>query len=268
MTQQLPVPVLDPHTRCAPAPGRAILQVSGEDRLRFLQGQVTQDMARVTRDGIAYGAMLTPQGKLFADFLLVDAGDSILIDVADGLADALAQRLSMFRLRSKVAITPVDLPVSRGLGVAPEGALPDPRDAALGWRLYGASVSQGDPIDWDALRIAARVPESGAELQPAESFILELDFERLNGVDFRKGCYVGQEVTARMHHKTELRRRLVIVALDTPVPVGTPILTETGKEAGTVFTQAGGRGLALVRVDRMVGRLTAADTAITVVEPA
>ena len=148
--------------------------------------------------------------------------------------------------------------VTRGLGSRPPGALDDPRDPALGWRLYGQALTQGDPVDWDAIRIAARVPETGIELVPGDSFVLELGFERLHGVDFRKGCYVGQEVTARMHHKATLRRHLTPVRVAAPVPAGTPVLTDEGREAGVLYTQAGGKGLALLRLDRSAGPLTAA----------
>ena len=115
-----------------------------------------------------------------------------------------------------------------------------------------------DDTDWDALRIAHLVPQSGAELQVNDSYILEMGFDRLNGVDFRKGCYVGQEVTARMKHKTQLRKGLARVSLDAPVPPGTPILTADGREAGTVFTQSGGRGIAYLRFDRMAEGMHAA----------
>jgi len=255
-------PQLSPEIRCEPAQGRTVLRVAGEDRIKFLQGQVSQDMARVTRDGIAYGAMLTPQGKLLADFLIIDAGEAVLLDVSAPVAETLAQRLTMVKLRSKVTIEPVEMPVTRGVGPAPEGALADPRDPSMGWRLYGSALTQGTAIDWDALRVASMVPETGAELQPGESYILELDFERLNGVDFRKGCYVGQEIIARMHHKTELRRRLMVVTVSSPVPSGTPVLTALGKDAGTLYTQSGGQGLALLRVDRANGPLTAGDAQV------
>ena len=259
-------PPLSPDARCAPAPDRAILRLEGEDREKFLQGLVTQDVRLAQRDGLAYAAMLTPQGKLIADFLIVappDAPEALLIDVFAPLATDLARRLMMFRLRSKVSVTLTDLPVTRGLGPPPPGALADPRNPALGWRLYGTALAQGAPIDWDALRIAALVPETGAELIPGDSFILELGFERLHGVDFRKGCYVGQEVTARMHHKTDLRRGLRRVTLAAPVPAGTPILTADGKEAGTLHTQTAGQGLALLRHDRCDGPLTAAGQLLT-----
>ena len=248
---------LDPSVRCSPVPGRALLSVSGADRISFLQGLVTQDMGRVAREGIGYGAMLTPQGKLVADFLLVSQGDAILIDLAEGLAEDLVRRLTMFRLRAQVSIDRVAMPVTRGIGPAPEGALADPRSAVLGWRLYGQALEQGAAVDWDALHIEALVPQTGADLVPGESFILEAGFPRLNGVDFRKGCYVGQEVTARMHHKTELRRGLVVLSVPVPVPPGTPVLLEDGREAGVLGTQAGGKGLALMRLDRLDGALTA-----------
>lgn len=256
------------ETRCAPDPNRAILRVSGDDRVKFLQGLVTQDVNQVLREGIGYGAMLTPQGKLFADFFLVAADDALLIDVAESLAEDLQRRLALFTLRSKVAIERRDMAVSRGLGPAPEGALADPRHPSLGWRLYGKRCEQGESIDWDALRVAACVPETGAELIPGDSYILEHGFVALNGVDFRKGCYVGQEVTARMHHKTDLRRRLMRVAVSAPVPVGTPVIAGDGREAGTLFTQANGQGLALLRRDRCDGLLSAGEATVTLLPQA
>ena len=142
------------------------------------------------------------------------------------------------------------------MGPAPAGALPDPRHAALGWRLYSEAPGGEPEIDWDAVRVAACVPESGVELIPDDSYILECGFERLNGVDFRKGCYVGQEVTARMKHKTELRKGLATVEVEGAAPVGTEILAE-GKSAGVLYTQSGGRGIAYLRFDRAEGTMTA-----------
>jgi folate-binding protein YgfZ len=112
-------------------------------------------------------------------------------------------------------------------------------------------------VDWDAIRVRHVIPESGIELVPDETYILEAGFERLHGVDFRKGCYVGQEVTARMKHKTELRKGLVGVRIDGSAPVGTEILGEDGKSAGTLFTQSGGHAIAYLRHDRATGQLSA-----------
>lgn len=248
---------LDPQSRCAPVLDRAILRISGPDRVAFLQGLVSNDLARLEGQGIVYAAMLTPQGKYLADFFLVAAPEAVLLDVAAPLAEDLARRLTLYKLRAKVEISPAAVAVTRGIGPAPEGALADPRHVAMGWRLYGAALEQGAAVDWDALRIEAMVPETGIELIPGESYILEQGFARLAGVDFRKGCYVGQEVTARMHHKTELRRGLVRVRIKGQAPVGSEITSTDGKPAGTLFTQSGGRALAWLRHDRAEGPMQA-----------
>ncbi|UFM65353.1 folate-binding protein [Paracoccus sp. MA] len=224
---------------------RRILAVSGEDRVEFLQGLVTNKVGEVP----AWAALLTPQGKYLADFLVVPDGGRLLVDVDARLADDLLRRLSMYKLRSKVALEPTDLTVARGIGEMPDAAIADPRHPALGWRLYGGQGDDG--TDWDAIRVAHCIPETLIELIPNETFILEAGFERLHGVDFRKGCYVGQEVTARMKHKTELRKGLVTVGIEGAAPVGTPILMADGREAGTLFTQSGGRAIAHMRFDRM-----------------
>ena len=138
-------------------------------------------------------ALLSPQGKYLADFFLVPRPDCILIDVQSDLAAGLIRRLSMYKLRADVQIAPSALRVSRGLGPLPAGAFVDPRHPALGWRLYRTAEGGAQQIDWDAIRVAHCIPESGIELVPDDSYILEAGFERLHGVDFRKGCYVGQE---------------------------------------------------------------------------
>ncbi len=240
---------------------RKIFRISGPDREKFLQGLVTNDVRRLPEAGILYAALLTPQGKYLADFFLVAEPEAILVDVAAPIADDLARRLMMYRLRSDVTIEETPLKVSRGTGPAPEGALADPRLPALGWRAYGAAGGD-DGTDWDALRVEHVVPETGIELGP-ETYILEAGFERLGGVDFRKGCYVGQEVTARMKHKTELKKGLVQVAIDGAAPPGTPITTEAGKPAGTLYTRSGGRALAHLRFDRARTPLRAGDARVT-----
>lgn len=239
---------------------RRILRLTGADSHTFLQGLITNDVDKLP-DGPIYAAILTPQGKYIADFFVVAQDGGILIDVAETLGDMLTQRLTMYKLRADVAIETLDLHLHRGLGAAPEGAYTDPRDPALGWRAYAAKPQTADDTDWDALRVANMVPETGVELT-ADSFILEMGFERLNGVDFRKGCYVGQEVTARMKHKTSLRKGLARVNLEGAAPLGTE-LTANGKPAGIVFTQAEGQGLAYLRFDRAKGPMQAGDVGVT-----
>jgi tRNA-modifying protein YgfZ len=238
------------------AADRTILSVTGPERTEFLQGLVTNDVGKLSR-GLVYAAMLTPQGKYLADFLLVPQPEAILIDVKSDLAEGLARRLAMYKLRAKVEIAQSPLHVHRGLGEPPADGFADPRHPALGWRAYRNEPGDAPAIDWDRVRAEHCIPETGIELIPDDSYILESGFDRLNGVDFRKGCYVGQEVTARMKHKTELKKGLVPVTVDGSAPVGTEIVTDAGKPAGKLFTQSDGRGIAYLRLDRAEGPLTA-----------
>ncbi|MFP5296731.1 MAG: YgfZ/GcvT domain-containing protein, partial [Alphaproteobacteria bacterium] len=212
-------------TRIARLDSRALVRVSGPDARPFLHNLLTQDVETLAPGELRFGALLSPPGRLLFDLFLSGEADGVLLDVAADRREALLQRLSMYRLRADVALAPAGIGVRRGTGPAPEGALPDPRHPALGWRLYGAGDGE-DGTDWDALRVEHVIPETGIELTP-ETYILEAGFERLNGVDFRKGCYVGQEVTARMKHRGLAKKRLMRVALEgAPPPPGAPILLD------------------------------------------
>lgn len=226
---------------------RKILRLTGADTATFLQGLITNDLDKMG-DGLLYAAILTPQGKYIADFFLCRDGDAILMDADAEQAPALAQRLTMYKLRADVAIEETTLHLHRGLDDTPADGLADPRAASLGWRAYRDTPQSDDTTDWPALYVAHEIPASGVELT-GDSYILENGFERLNGVDFRKGCYVGQEVTARMKHKTELRKGLALVDIDGQAPVGTPI-TRDGRTIGTLFSQADGKALAYLRFDK------------------
>ncbi|MEC7764322.1 MAG: folate-binding protein [Pseudomonadota bacterium] len=238
---------------------RTIFRLTGADRVKFLDNLVTNN---VKPGGISYAALQTPQGKYIADFFMVDQGDETLIDVDSTLAQPLGQRLNMYKLRADVQIEATELHALRGRGDMPEGAYPDPRHEALGWRLYSDTPGDAPATDWDALRVALNVPASGEELTP-DTFILEAGFDRLNGVDFKKGCFVGQEVTARMKHKTELRKGYVTVTFDGPADPGTESVTAEGKPAGKLHTRAGDRAIAYLRFDRAEGPMTAGDATVT-----
>ena len=241
---------------------RTVLSLSGADNLTFLQGMVSNDVAPLANaPGIVWAALLTPQGKYLADFFVVKTPAALLIDIKSTIADATLRRLTMYRLRTDVQITPTQMAVTRGLGPAPDGAFSDPRHPALGWRAYGETGS-APTIDWDAIRVTHTIPETGIELIADDSYLLESGFERLHGVDFRKGCYVGQEVTARMKHKTDLRKGLVRVRIDGAAAVGTPILAGD-KPSGTVFTQSGNHAIAYLRFDRLDGPLMAGSARIS-----
>ncbi len=242
------------------ANGRTVFGVSGPDRVKFLQGLVTNDVNRLN-EGMLYAAILTPQGKYIADFFLVEADNTILIDCDAEQADDLKKRLSLYKLRADVQIETTDLNVIRGIENPPPGAMPDPRHPALGWRLITSETGNPPSIDWDAIRVRNLIPASGVELVPNDTFILEAGFERLGGVDFRKGCYVGQEVTARMKHKTELRKGLARVSVEGSAPVGSEI-DASGKSAGTLYTQSGNQAIAYLRFDRAGSDMSAGSARI------
>lgn len=239
---------------------RAIYRITGPDRESFLQGLVTSDVAKLA-DGMVYAAFLTPQGKYIADFFLIPADNAVLLDVDASIAAPTIQRLSMYRLRADVQIEETALHLHRGTGTPPPDGFADPRHPDMGWRAYRDTPQTDDDTDWTARRVAHCIPETGIELTP-DSFILEAGFERLNGVDFRKGCYVGQEVTARMKHKTQLRKGLARVRLSGPAEPGTP-LTRDGKPAGELHSVSGDQAIAYLRFDRAGDGLMAGDTAVT-----
>lgn len=239
------------------AVGRRIIGLDGKDALPFLQGLVSNDVLPLANNkGIVWAALLTPQGKYLADFFVVSCAQGLLLDLPETLADATLRRLAIYKLRADVQLAPSALHVARGLGDPPISALPDPRHPALGWRLYGETPGAAPKTDWDAIRVAHCIPESGIELIPDDSYLLESGFEALHGVDFRKGCYVGQEVTARMKHKTELRKGLARVRVEGETAVGDEI-TVDGKPVGTLFTRAGDHAIAYLRFDRATGAMQA-----------
>jgi folate-binding protein YgfZ len=246
-------------------PGREVWRLTGRDVLTFLQGVVSNDVAPLGRGpGMVWAALLTPQGKYLADFLLARPPGApegeVLLEIAEPLAAATLRRLQMYRLRADVAFSPAGLLPCRGTGPTPLDALPDPRHPALGWRAWRAAPGSVPTTDWAAIRVEHLIPDYPDDLVPDDSYILEMGFERLHGVDFRKGCYVGQEVTARMKHKTELKKGLVRLRLAAPVAPGTPVTLPDGREAGRIGTVSGLRALAHLRFDRLAGPLMAGDT--------
>ncbi|MEO0401501.1 MAG: folate-binding protein [Pseudomonadota bacterium] len=241
-------------------PDRHIFRLSGPDTRSFLQGLVTNDVDGVDT-GLVYAALLTPQGKYLADFFLAADGGDVLLDADSAQADALRTRLGMYKLRADVTIADSDLFLHRGLGPAPQDGFADPRHAEMGWRAYRSEAAKEESIDWTALRVTHVIPETGVELTP-DTFILEARFEAVNGVDFRKGCYVGQEVTARMKHKTTLRKGLAQVAISGVAAPGTGIVAGD-KVVGTVLSRSEDHAIAYLRFDRAQGDMTAGDARVT-----
>ena len=191
---------------------RSVIRVAGEDVRGFLQGLVTADTALLTPDAPAWAALLSPQGKVLFDFILWAVGTDVLIDVEAAQAEALTKRLSLYRLRRAITLTPDDLAVHW----APEGdrGVPDPRLADLGRRWLGPPAEPA--TGWLAHRLSLGVTEGVGELGAGETLWLECNARELNGVSFTKGCYVGQENTARMHHRAKVNRRLVVAPFTEP----------------------------------------------------
>lgn len=244
---------------------RTVIKVGGVDSFDFLQGLVTNDVSKAD-NALVYSALLTPRGKYLADFFIFQSENSWFLDVNSLLANELVRQLSFYRLRSKVTIEKTDLEVFQGLGEAVEGAYSDPRHLSLGWRKYSENSINPPTVDWDQIRVKYCIPETLIELIPEKTFILEAGFERLNGVDFRKGCYVGQEVTSRMKHKTQLQKGLVRVKVDGSTPVGTEIRSERGP-VGYLYTQSSGFALAQIRFRQVQNSPLKAGDALVLMDP-
>ena len=259
-------------------PDRGVVKVSGEGARDFLNGLVTTDMT-LLRPGLGrFGALLTPQGKIVVDFLITEAssghGGGFLIDCPRALALALADKLGFYKLRAKVGIE--NLSDSLGVlaawdgepAIRPDLTFTDPRNEALGCRILVpeelkqkvANLIGAELVDspaYEAHRIAAGVPRGGLDFMYGDAFPHETNMDRLHGVDFDKGCYVGQEVVSRMQHRGTARTRTVRVLLEDFAPeAGTAILA-ADKPVGTMGSTAGHHGLALLRVDRAADALAA-----------
>ena len=258
-------------------PSRGVIRVSGPDAHHFLQNLITSDLEELDKRGAGFGALLTPQGKILFDFLILKDGDGYLLDTPrETLAD-LAKRLTFYKLRSKVEI--VDASADQGAFACWNGTPPDdlpgvqaedPRLAALGWRVIGEAgavksaletggfVETGD-ADYAAHRIALGVPEGLADFTYSDVFPHDADMDQLGGVSFSKGCYVGQEVVSRVHHRGTARKRIIRVSGDAALPASGTEITADGKVVGTLGSSAqsigGTEGLALVRLDKAAAAL-------------
>jgi len=253
-------------TRWTRLDDRGVLEVSGGDAVKLLQGLVSNDLDQLADEPAIYAALLTPQGKYLFDFLVFAHGDALWLDVEAARVDDLVRRLTLYRMRADVGFTKrEDLAVyalfdgDAGAVAGAEIDVVDPRLAALGRRVVGeprvvepalAELAEAAAFaDYDRRRLDLGVPAGTRDLEPDKALLLENGFVELHGVDFDKGCFVGQELTARMRHRGTVRKRLVPVTLDADVPPGTPI--RAGDiEVGELRSSNGTQGLALIRLDR------------------
>lgn len=234
---------------------RSLIRVSGPDAVNFLNNLLTQDVALLGQAGVQYAALLSPQGKVLADTLLwADGGDGIVIETAPSFGADLVRRLSLYKLRAQISIE--DISTALSALWSPhlfEHARTDPRmpDGALGWRrLAPGAGAQDGAAAYDAHRLALGIPDLAQDAAPEEVFALEALLEELHGVDFQKGCFVGQENVSRMKRRATTRRKFCAVRFDGEAPApGTPVLA--GEiEVGALRSGGPGRAIALVRLDR------------------
>ncbi len=232
-------------------PGRAVLSLTGEETVPFLQGLLTANLENLSPGEATHTALLTPQGKVLSAFFVWRREEGVLIDAAPGEAQPLSQRLRLYKLRAKVEIEDVSDRFAVLVGEdGQDGAVPDPRLASLGTRRLCEGGSEGgDPDAYEARRIVLGVPEFGADYAGGEVFPMDVNLDALCAVDYKKGCFVGQEVASRMFRKGEVRKRSWRVFGEGPLPKGAPV-TAGGSTLGTVTSSHGGSGIALLRVDR------------------
>jgi folate-binding protein YgfZ len=242
---------------------RALIAVGGEDWRSFLQGLITQDVETLAPGEARFGALLTPQGRLLFDLFVVGRDDGCWLDVEAESRDALVQRLTMYRLRAKVTIEPDDRPAGvlfAQVGAPPAPASPgwvrDPRLPELGWRGYGVAPPQGAvaalETDREDQKLRLGVP-GPADWGSDRTYPIEANFDLLNGIDFRKGCFVGQETTSRMKRRGQVKSRMLPIRFDGPSPAAGAEVLAGDLRAGVVTSARGGRGIALVRLDRALG---------------
>jgi folate-binding protein YgfZ len=281
---------------------RGLLAIAGEDKVSFLQGLVSNDVAKASPAQALYSAFLTAQGKYLHDFFLAETGGSFYIDCEAGRREDLKRRLSLYKLRSKVTVA--DATASHAvallfgsdalarLGLEPEPgsavsfgggvAYVDPRLAALGARavlprenaaaaLEAAGFVAGEETDYDRHRMALGVPDGSRDLPVEKAILLENGFDELHAIDWNKGCYLGQELTARTRYRGLVRKRLLPVTIEGPTPApGTPIMRDD-KEAGEMRSATDGIGLALLRLEHVEGDpapiLRAGDAKLTAKKP-
>ena len=293
--------VLPMTAAAVPLEDRGLVAIQGDDARPFLQGLISNDVHRVTPERAIWAALLTPQGKYLHDFFVVEHAGALLLDCEAARAADLARRLSLFKLRSKVAVLDrseafavlalfgdgaaglVGLPDEAGAATAfGDGvAFIDPRHAGLGARAIlprsrameiceERGFAAGARADWERLRIRLGLPDGSRDMTIDKAILLENGFDELGGVDWRKGCYMGQELTARTKYRGLVKKRLVPVSVSGPLPDAGAAITLDGRDVGEMKSGIDGVGLALLRLEAMdAGRpLAAGEAMLTVTPPA
>jgi folate-binding protein YgfZ len=256
-------------------PHRSVIAVGGADRVEFLQGLISNDTTKVAPGRAVWAALLTPQGRFLNDMFVADGGDdTLLLETERERAPALAKKFSLYKLRSKVTVEDrsAAMEVAVVFGTGADRALQidgvisfvDPRLAELGVRvlapagtvaalLSARGIAAAPLDDYDALRLSLGVPDGSRDLPVEKALLLESGFDELNGVDWKKGCYMGQELTARTKYRALVRKRLFPVSVEGALPApGTTVYLD-GKEVGELRSGSGRRALALLQAEAARG---------------
>jgi folate-binding protein YgfZ len=264
-------------TKIAALPARAVIAVTGEDRVGFLQGLVSNDVALVGPGCAVWAALLTPQGKWLADFFILSGGGlsdggQLLLDCERAQLPMLQQRLTRYRLRSRVTLSESDLAVYVAWDGKPDvsGVIaPDPRLPDAAWRVLSLApiVTNASEEDWDHYRLVLGLPDGSRDLEAEKSVLLEAGFDELNGVSWTKGCYMGQELTARTKYRGLVKRRLVPVRIEGEAPSPGAALLRDGREVGIMRSANGRHGMAIVRLEALGDALTSGATTVVPLVP-
>lgn len=257
-------------TQIALLPHRGVISITGPDRVAFLNGLVSNDVSKATPGHAIWAALLSPQGRYLADFFVFSDGEQLLLDIAREAIPELVQKLRRFKLRAKIEVADASDTLQTYAiwqGTPPEAALTaaDPRLLEAGYRCLSAQTMACTATwhDYAAHRLALGLPDGPPDLEPGKTLLLEAGFDELNGIDWQKGCYMGQELTARTKYRGLVKRRLLPVTLDQEHPIGTPILANE-QEVGTLRSSAGQRGLAMLSLSALTQPLSLAGTALQV----
>ena len=269
MVHKLGRPYLGPMTiRIARLDSRALIRVSGPDARPFLHNLLTQDVETLTDGELRFAALLSPPGRLLFDLFLLGEADGILLDVAADRRDALLQRLSMYKLRAQVAVEPDERSVFASWPQSADGFIADPRLPDLGGRRYGGDLAADSlEADYHSHRLEIGVPDPAADAPTDKTYPIEGDFDLLNGIDFQKGCFVGQETTSRMKRRGAIKNRMLPIAFDGPPPPFGAEVLNGDLRAGEVLSGMDGAAMALLRLDRIDGALTVDGRPVEVRQP-
>jgi folate-binding protein YgfZ len=255
--------------RYARLPSRALISVTGPDWRSFLHGLLTQDVETLAAGELRFAALLTPQGRLMFDLFVLGEADGALLDVAAVRREAIIMRLSMYRLRAKVEIAADERAVSALWNGAAPGFVLDPRLPALGLRGYGAAppadAVEVDEAGYDACRLSLGVP-GPADWGEEKTYPIEANFDLLNGIDFKKGCFVGQETTSRMKRRGQIKTRMLPITFDGAAPAFGAEVLAGELRAGEVLSGVDGRAMAALRLDRIEGAALTVDGRPVMVE--